>query len=132
MVQRQAQVFYKAVENNDMDLAETMLSPDILYYSPAMHEPLRGSAITAMTVRAAFEEWESFRYVRELVDGEGSALIWEATFDGVPISGCDVFRWDEQGRLAELFVTARPVKAAEMLVNRVLAKLAGDPAAVTP
>lgn len=120
-----ARTFYEAVESNDLDLAETMLSPDIVYHSPAVHEPFRGSAVTATSIRAVFEVWDNFRWVRELTDESGAAMVWEATVDGAPITGCDVFRWDDQGQLVELVATVRPVGIAQDLVDRVLRKIIG-------
>lgn len=108
--------FRAAVEAGDPDAVAALLADDVVFRSPVVHKPYAGKPITAAILRHVFEVFEDFRYVRELRDASGDeALVFEATVDGLEITGCDFLRYDDQGRIAELMVMVRPMRATEAL-----------------
>lgn len=112
--------FREAVEARDMAAVEAMLADDVVFRSPVAFKPYPGKAITAAILRAVIEVFEDFRYVREIHDPNGAdhALVFEATVDGLSITGCDFLRYDDAGRIADFMVMVRPLRAAEALAAR--------------
>ncbi|WP_404827912.1 nuclear transport factor 2 family protein [Conexibacter stalactiti] len=112
--------FREAVEARDMAAVEAMLADEVVFRSPVAFKPYPGKAITAAILRAVVEVFEDFRYVREIHDASGvdHALIFEATVDGLSITGCDFLRYDDAGRIVDFMVMVRPLRAAEALAAR--------------
>lgn len=112
--------FREAVENQDLDALDTLLADDVVFRSPVAHTPYPGKAITSEILRAVVEVFEDFRYVREL-HGEGDrehAYVFEATVDGLELTGCDFLVHDDDGRIVDFMVMVRPLKAAHALADR--------------
>lgn len=109
--------FREAVEARDMAAVEAMLAEDVVFRSPVAFKPYPGKAITAAILRAVVEVFEDFRYVREIRDPSGvdHALVFEATVDGLSVTGCDFLRYDDAGKIADFMVMVRPLRAAEAL-----------------
>src|SRR5579875_3771862 len=98
--------FRAAVEARDAAAIEALLADDVVFRSPVAHKPYPGKAITAAILRAVIEVFQDFHYVREIqdVDGRDHALIFEATVDGLHLTGCDHLRYGDDGKIAEFMV----------------------------
>ncbi|WP_371673311.1 nuclear transport factor 2 family protein [Streptomyces sp. NBC_00289] len=109
--------FREAVEAQDLDAAEALLAPDVVFTSPVVFKPYTGKAITAAILRAVAQVFEDFRYVRELdgADGRDHALVFTARVDGRELTGCDFIHLDEDGLIDELMVMVRPLSGAQAL-----------------
>jgi hypothetical protein len=114
--------FRAAIEARDMTAAEALLADDVVFRSPVAHRPYPGKAITAAIIRAVSEVFEDFRYVREVHDGADHVLIFEAKVEGLDLTGCDILRYDEDGRIADFMVMVRPLRAAEALARQMGAR----------
>ncbi|HUN36565.1 MAG TPA: nuclear transport factor 2 family protein [Trebonia sp.] len=116
--------FREAVEAGDLDAVEAMLADDVVFHSPVAFRPYPGKAITAAILRAVTEVFEDFRYVREL-GGPGDtdhAYVFEASVEGLSITGCDFLRYDADGKIADFMVMVRPLRAAEALSRQMAAR----------
>ncbi len=107
--------FRAAVEAGDVDAMRACLADDVVFRSPVAHKPYEGKAITAAILANVVEVFGDFRYVRELHDDAGHALVFEATVDGLQLTGCDFLVLDEDGRITDFMVMVRPLKAAQAL-----------------
>ncbi|GGY32891.1 nuclear transport factor 2 family protein [Streptomyces djakartensis] len=109
--------FREAVEALDLDAAEALLAPDVVFTSPVVFKPYTGKAITAAILRAVSQVFEDFRYVREINDPEGRdhALVFTARVGDREINGCDFIHVDEDGLIDELTVMVRPLSGAQAL-----------------
>jgi hypothetical protein len=67
---------------------------------------------------------DSFRYVRELVDGREMMLEFVAELDGIYINGVDIIRWDDSGKISDFKVMVRPLKAINKVWELMAAQLA--------
>lgn len=67
----------------------------------------------------------SFRYVREIVRERDAMLEFETTIDGVLVNGVDLIRWNEDHQITEFKVMVRPLKAIQLIHERMAAMLAG-------
>lgn len=109
--------FREAVEKLDLDAAEALLAPDVVFTSPVVFKPYAGKAITAAILRAVSGVFQDFRYVREINDGNGRdhALVFTARVGDREISGCDFIHVDEDGLIDEFTVMVRPLSGAQAL-----------------
>ncbi len=111
--------FREAVEAADIDAVAAMLADDVVFRSPVAFKPYEGKAITVAILRAVVQVFEDFHYVREIEAAAGGehALVFEASVDGLGVTGCDFLRW-EGGRIVDFMVMVRPLRAAEALAAR--------------
>ncbi|MFF7795501.1 nuclear transport factor 2 family protein [Streptomyces sp. NPDC007991] len=109
--------FREAVEALDLDAAEALLAPDVVFTSPVVFKPYTGKPITAAILRAVSGVFEDFRYVREIndVNGRDHALVFTARVGDRELNGCDFIHVDENGLIDELTVMVRPLSAAQAL-----------------
>ena len=112
--------FRSAVDRRDMDAVAAMLADDVVFRSPVAFAPYPGKAITLAILDAVIEVFSDFHYVREMQDpsGRDHAYVFEATVDGLQVTGCDFLRFDEHGRIVDFMVMVRPLKAAQALADR--------------
>jgi hypothetical protein len=117
--------WHALVEKQDRGGIAALLAEDCVFHSPVVHTPQRGRAITAAYLAAAFEVFfnPSFRYVREISGARDAMLEFETTIDGVLVNGVDIMRWDEDGRIVEFKVMVRPLKAIQVVHERMAAML---------
>lgn len=111
-------MFRDAVESKDMDAVDDCLAEDVVFLSPVAHTPYPGKPITSAILRAVVEVFEDFHYVRQLREGSEEAYVFKATVDGLDITGCDFLTLDEDGKITELMVMTRPLKASQALAAR--------------
>ncbi|MCK8437201.1 nuclear transport factor 2 family protein [Streptomyces sp. D2-8] len=109
--------FREAVEKLDLDAAEALLAPDVVFTSPVVFKPYAGKAITAAILRAVSGVFQDFRYVREIndVNGRDHALVFTARVGDREINGCDFIHLDEDGLIDEFTVMVRPLSGAQAL-----------------
>jgi len=110
--------FRTAVEAHDLEAIEELLADDVVFRSPVAHQPYPGKAITLAILKAVVTVFEDFHYIRELRDGDDHAYVFEATVDGLTITGCDFLVIDADGRISDFMVMVRPLKAAQALASR--------------
>jgi limonene-1,2-epoxide hydrolase len=109
--------FREAVEKLDLDAAEALLAPDVVFTSPVVFKPYAGKAITAAILRAVSGVFQDFRYVREIndVNGRDHALVFTARVGDREINGCDFIHVDDDGLIDEFTVMVRPLSGAQAL-----------------
>ncbi|MEU9227853.1 nuclear transport factor 2 family protein [Streptomyces massasporeus] len=109
--------FREAVEKLDLDAAEALLAPDVVFTSPVVFKPYAGKAITGAILRAVSGVFQDFRYVREINDANGRdhALVFTARVGDREINGCDFIHLDANGLIDEFTVMVRPLSGAQAL-----------------
>lgn len=107
--------FRDAVEAGDFAALGDLLADDVVFRSPVAFRPYEGKAIVAAILRGVGRVFTDFRYVRELGDADGSALVFETAVDGVSLHGIDLITTDADGLVSELTVMVRPLSAATAL-----------------
>jgi hypothetical protein len=105
---------------------DALLAEEVVFHSPVLYKPQQGKALTSMYLHAAFEVLvnNSFHYVREVVAERDAVLEFVATIDGIEINGVDMIKWDEDGLITDFKVMIRPMKAIELLRQKMAAMLA--------
>ncbi|MBU7579510.1 MAG: nuclear transport factor 2 family protein [Porphyrobacter sp.] len=106
-------------------LAE-LLAEDAVFHSPVVHTPQAGKPVVMAYLVAASHVLgnDSFRYVRELVDGEEAMLEFITELDGIAINGVDIIRWNSEGKISDFKVMVRPLKAINKIWEMMAAQLA--------
>ena len=94
-----------------------LLADDVVFYSPVVHTPQVGKAITAKYLTAAIHVFgnSSFKYVREVIGESDAVLEFETEIDGIIVNGVDMIRWNENGAIVEFKVMVRPLKAVNII-----------------
>lgn len=117
--------WHELVQSRNIAGLNALLADDVVFHSPVVHTPQAGKALALMYLGAAFKVFfnESFRYVRELADGNGAILEFELEIDGVTINGVDMIRWNGEGGISEFKVMLRPLKAINLIHQKMAAML---------
>ena len=117
--------WHHLVRTQDPSSLNALLADDVVFYSPVVHTPQRGKKVTAMYLGAAFQVFfnPSFRYVREIVGESDAMLEFETEVDGVLVNGVDLIKWNSAGQIVEFKVMVRPLKAMNVIHQRMAAML---------
>ncbi len=118
-------IWHRLLEQRDVAGLDHLLAEDAVFHSPVVHTPQVGKRITKMYLAAAFTVFgnESFRYVRELRAERDAILEFELEIDGIAINGVDMIRWNEEGLITEFKVMLRPLKAVNLIHEKMGAML---------
>ena len=118
-------VWHQMVRDQDPSGLATWLAEDAVFHSPVVHTPQRGKVLTAAYLSAAFRVFfnPTFRYVREIVGPRDAMLEFETEIDGLQVNGVDLIRWNEQGQVIEFKVMIRPLKAIQLIHQKMAAML---------
>ena len=117
--------WHRVVKERDVPALDTLLAPDAVFHSPVVHTPQVGRAITKAYLAAALLVLgnETFRYVRELQQGRDAVLEFELELDGIHVNGVDMIRWNDAGQITDFKVMVRPLKAVNILHQKMAAML---------
>ncbi|OEZ28295.1 nuclear transport factor 2 family protein [Variovorax boronicumulans] len=117
--------WHRLVKTRDVAGLDALLADDAVFLSPVVHRPQVGKAITKQYLTAAFQVFfnESFRYVRELQGPTDAVLEFELELDGIAINGVDMMKWNAEGRITEFKVMLRPLKAVNLIHQKMAAQL---------
>lgn len=117
--------WHRLVSDRDTSGLDTLLSEDVVFYSPVVHKPQNGKKLTTQYLSAALRVFSnnSFHYVRELTGSHDAVLEFEVEIDGIQINGIDMIKWDDSGQIVEFKVMIRPLKAINMIHQMMAAML---------
>ena len=127
--------FRRAVEARDPDAMAAVLAGDVVFRSPAVHQPYDGQDATMVVLRSVLRVLEDFRYTRSFAeeDGGGHVLEFVARVGDREVQGVDVLRTSGD-LVTELTVLIRPLSGLNAVVERmgevipqVLAELGSRP-----
>lgn len=119
------EAWHNIVRTRDARGLSMLLAEDVVFYSPVVHTPRIGKAITTIYLTAAIHVLgnESFRYVREVVGESDAVLEFETEIDGIVVNGVDMIRWNSDGKIIEFKVMVRPLKAINLIHQKMAAGL---------
>lgn len=109
--------WHEIVCTRDASRLSGLLADEVVFYSPVVHTPQVGKAITTMYLTAALHVFgnDRFRYVREVVGERDAVLEFETEIDGIVVNGVDMLRWSDDGKITEFKVMIRPLKAINLI-----------------
>ncbi len=109
--------WHRLVQTQDAAGLPALIADDAVLHSPVVHSPQRGKPLVIAYLSAAFQVFftDSFRYVREVAGPNDAVLEFELELDGVRINGVDMIRWNEAGQITDFKVMLRPLKAVNLI-----------------
>lgn len=122
--------WHQLVADRNVKGLDLLLADNVIFHSPVVHTPQIGKAITKQYLAAAFHVFfnETFCYVREIADGHNAVLEFTVVIDGITVNGVDMLKWDETGRIVEFKVMIRPLKAINLIQQKMAAMLQANSA----
>ncbi len=119
------ETWHRLVRDQDPSGLVALLAEDAVFHSPVVHTPQRGRQLAAGYLGAAFKVFfnPTFRYVREIVGPSDAMLEFETELDGVVVNGVDLIKWNDAGQIVEFKVMLRPLKAIQVVHQRMAAML---------
>ena len=120
--------WHQLVASRNAGGLDSLLAEKVVFYSPVVHTPQIGKAITKQYLAAAFRVFfnESFRYVREVVGSSDAVLEFQVEIDGISVNGVDMIKWNEAGQIVEFKVMLRPLKAVNLIHQKMAAMLGAN------
>ena len=117
--------WHRLLKDRDVAALDSLLSDQVVFYSPIVFTPQVGKAITARFLTAAFHVLvnDSFHYLREIVGSRDAVLEFSVEIDGIVVNGVDMIRWDDTGKIIEFKVMLRPLKAIQLVHQKMAALL---------
>ena len=106
---------------------DELLDDDIIIYSPIVFSPQKGKELTTLYLMAAGNtfggeqskdgtlEDSSFKYTKEVLDGNQAILEFETQIDGKYVNGVDIITFNDQGKIIEFKVMIRPLQAVNII-----------------
>lgn len=118
--------WHAVIRNRDISGLGGLLADNVVFHSPVVHTPQTGKAVTALYLTAAFHVLlnDSFRYVREIIGERDAALEFVVEIDGLTVNGVDLIRWDESDKIVDFKVMIRPLKAVNLIHQKMAELLA--------
>lgn len=117
--------WHRLVETQNAAGLDMLLAENATFHSPVVHKPQVGKALTKMYLAAAFQVFfnPTFRYVREIAGARDAVLEFATEIDGIAINGVDMMKWNAEGRITEFKVMLRPLKAVNLIHQKMAAQL---------
>ena len=117
--------WHELVRSRNAKGLDALLAEDVVFHSPVVHTPQVGKAVTLKYLTAAFHVFfdESFRYVRELTGPNDAVLEFQVELDGIVVNGIDMLKWNDEGTLVEFKVMIRPLKAINLIHQKMATML---------
>jgi hypothetical protein len=121
--------WHQLVQERNPDGLDGLLSDQVVFHSPVVHTPQVGRAVTKRYLTAALSVFssESFRYVRELTGDRDAVLEFQVEIEGIAVNGVDMITWDSAGKIVEFKVMIRPLKAINLIHQKMAALLQAKP-----
>lgn len=121
--------WHEIIRTRDLSGLDDLLADDVVFHSPVVHTPQSGKSRTLPYLQAAFYVFlnDTFTYVREVVGERDAVLEFVVEIDGVTVNGVDMIKWDDAGRIVEFKVMLRPLKAVN-LIHQKMGEMLADAA----
>ena len=125
MTEHPLQTWHRLVRTQDPLGLDALLAEHAVFHSPVVHTPQRGKKLAFAYLSAAFGVFfnPSFRYVREIVGPADAMLEFETVVDGIVVNGVDLIKWNDAGQIVDFKVMLRPLKAINVIHQRMAAML---------
>lgn len=113
--------WHALVETKDYSGLNDLLADEAVFESPVVHTPQAGKAITYTYLASAMTLLNNgtFEYLGEW-RAEGSAVLeFACELDGIRVNGVDMIWWDASDRITRFKVMVRPLKAINILHQKI-------------
>jgi hypothetical protein len=120
--------WHEVVRSRDLAALNRLLADDVVFHSPVVHTPQRGRAVTTAYLSGAMHvlNTPSFRYLRQIVGERDAVLEFQTEIDAIQVNGIDLIRWNDADQIVDFKVMLRPLKAVNIVhqkMGEMLARL---------
>lgn len=117
--------WHELVRSRNVSMLDALLADEVVFHSPVVHTAQVGKALTTQYLMAALKVFfnESFEYVREFRSDSEAVLEFRVLIDAIEVNGVDMIRWDNSGRITDFKVMLRPLKAINLIHQKMGAML---------
>jgi hypothetical protein len=125
MIRNTVENWHAALKSRDTGRLDDLLAEDVTFHSPIVHTPQVGKELTRLYLSAAFFVLanDSFRYVRQVVGERDAVLEFVVEVEGITINGVDMMTWGADGKITDFKVMLRPLKAINLIHQKMAAAL---------
>ena len=118
-------LWHEVLKNRDINQLSQILADDVVLHSPVIHRTIEGKAMVSMYLTAALHTFanEHFTYQREFYADNSAVLEFTTEIDGLFINGIDMITWNEQQQITDFKVMVRPLKAINLINDKMTALL---------
>ena len=118
-------IWHELVRTRNAKGLGALLADEVVFHSPVVHTPQSGKAVSPHYRSAPSQVFSnpSFPYVREPAGERDAVLEFQVEIEGIAVNGVDMIRWDDQGRIVEFKVMIRPLKAINLIHQKMAAVL---------
>lgn len=119
--------WHDLVKSRNTKGLDALLADNVVFHSPVVHTPQIGKMVTSQYLAAAFHVFfnETFQYTREIIGPSDAALEFQVDIDDITVNGVDMLKWDSEGQIVEFKVLIRPLKAINLIHQKMAAMLQG-------
>lgn len=110
--------------HRDWDKLAHLLADNVTYHNPAQYEPYRGKDALVGILRLVFSIFEDFEYRRRFSGEDSYALEFSARVGESQLSGVDLVRFDNAGKMTDLIVMLRPADVVAKLGQEAARRIA--------
>ena len=115
--------WHNFVKTKQVSILDSLLSENIIFYSPVVHSPQKGLNIAKKYLEAAslvlFNS--SFKYINETYNTNFAICEFECELNNIYINGVDIIEW-ENNKITSFKVMVRPLKGI-LLLKEKMAKI---------
>ncbi|WP_166366461.1 nuclear transport factor 2 family protein [Pseudomonas akapageensis] len=124
--QRTLAAWHDILERNAMEELGPLLSERIVFRSPVAHRAYPGRTAICLALKTVNSVFQNFRYHRSFVSEDGTSVVLEfsASVEDKLLKGIDMLRFDDEGKIVEFEVMARPMSALQALASEMGKRLA--------
>ncbi|MFD2167362.1 nuclear transport factor 2 family protein [Thalassotalea euphylliae] len=117
--------WHNTVKTRDISALKQLLAENVVLHSPVIHRPVEGSNMVSMYLTAALHTFanEHFTYDREFFADNAAVLEFSTEIDGIFINGIDMITFDDAGKIIDFKVMVRPLKAINLINDKMTALL---------
>ncbi|MDA8815619.1 nuclear transport factor 2 family protein [Gammaproteobacteria bacterium] len=127
MIRENIKKWHDHIKGEFLGGLDELLADDVIFYSPIVFSPQNGKELTTLYLMAAGNtfggdkakdgtlEGSSFKYTKEILEGNQAMLEFETQIDGKYINGVDIITFNESGKISEFKVMIRPLQAVQII-----------------
>ncbi len=110
-------LWHQFLKERDFSKLDDLIAEDAILYSPVVWTPQKGKTMVSMYLFAAGNMIANkhFKYVKEVTNDQHSILEFTTLIDEITVEGVDILTFNEEGKLKEIKVMVRPLKAMQMV-----------------
>ena len=127
MIKENIKKWHDHIKGNFAGGFDKLLDDDVIFYSPIVFSPQKGKELTTLYLMAAGNtfggdqskdgtlEESSFKYTKEVLDGNQAVLEFETQINGRYVNGVDIITFNDKGKIIEFKVMIRPLQAVSII-----------------